>query len=100
MELLDQAIDSVARIDPDALSDIELHELVTGLRRERDRLMAAEARLVSAWDARGSGPTTGPSRPRSAWRTPVTCRTEPRRPSSSGPASCGRCRPPHRRFVT
>jgi hypothetical protein len=52
MELLDQAIDAVAAVDPDALSDAELHELVVATRRQRDRLAAAEARLLAVWDAR------------------------------------------------
>jgi Domain of unknown function (DUF222) len=52
MELLDQAIDAVAAVDPDALGDAELHELVVGLQRDESRLAAARARLLAAWEAR------------------------------------------------
>src|SRR6266700_7386562 len=52
MEVLEGAIDALGALDPDALADDELHSLVVGLRRVRDRLVAAEAALVSAWDAR------------------------------------------------
>jgi hypothetical protein len=45
-------LDALDALDPDALTDDELHALVVATRRERDRLVAAEARLVAAWDAR------------------------------------------------
>ncbi|MCU1463094.1 MAG: hypothetical protein JWO37_3169, partial [Acidimicrobiales bacterium] len=41
-----------AAVDPDALSDAELHETVIGLQREESRFAAARARLLAAWDAR------------------------------------------------
>ncbi|MCU1461403.1 MAG: hypothetical protein JWO37_1478, partial [Acidimicrobiales bacterium] len=52
MELLDQAIDAVAAVDPDALSDAELHAMVVGLQRQESRFAAARARLLAVWDAR------------------------------------------------
>ena len=46
------AIDEVAALDPDTLTDAELHDVVIDLVREDSRLAAARARLVAAWDAR------------------------------------------------
>ncbi len=49
---LGQAIDKLAMVDPTALSDDELHEVVVDLLREDSRLSATRARFVAAWDAR------------------------------------------------
>src|SRR5437660_12886012 len=52
MQSLGKAIDEVAGIEPDALGDDELHELVVEVERETARLAAARARLLGAWEAR------------------------------------------------
>ncbi|MCU1461139.1 MAG: hypothetical protein JWO37_1214, partial [Acidimicrobiales bacterium] len=52
MEALAAAVDELFALDPDALSDAELHETVIGLQREESRFAAARARLLAAWDAR------------------------------------------------
>src|SRR3954470_10881391 len=49
---LRDAVDALNAVDVDGLSDTELHELVTGLQREGERLEAAQARLLARWDAR------------------------------------------------
>jgi hypothetical protein len=49
---LGSAIDRLAALDPAALTDVELHELVIEVMREDSRLAAARARLIGAWDAR------------------------------------------------
>ena len=46
------AIDEVASVDPDALSDAELHQSVIDLERANSLLAAARARRLAAWDAR------------------------------------------------
>src|SRR2546426_12816307 len=52
MQSLGKAIDELAAVEHDALSDDEVHELVIGLQREVSRLAAASAHLLAAWDAR------------------------------------------------
>lgn len=49
---LHDLVGGLAGVDPDAVSDAELHALVVGLQRERDRLAVVAARLLAAWDAR------------------------------------------------
>jgi hypothetical protein len=49
---LNTAIGELAASDPDALSDVELHQLVVGLHRESARLASVCTRAVGAWDAR------------------------------------------------
>src|SRR6056297_568788 len=49
---LQSAIDSLLAVDPDQLTDAELHELVTTLQRQRHRMAAAAGAAVSAWDQR------------------------------------------------
>jgi hypothetical protein len=39
-------------LDPDTLTDTELHEVVVGLQRQAHRLAAARAKLTAAWDGR------------------------------------------------
>ncbi|MCU1463431.1 MAG: hypothetical protein JWO37_3506, partial [Acidimicrobiales bacterium] len=46
------AVDELFALDPDALSDAELHATVIGLQRQESRFAAARARLLAAWDAR------------------------------------------------
>lgn len=46
------AIDLLLGVDPNELTDAELHELVTAVQPQRHRLAAAAARVVSAWDQR------------------------------------------------
>jgi len=46
------AIDSLLAVDPNDLTDAELHELVTTMQRQRHRLAAAAADAISAWDQR------------------------------------------------
>src|SRR3954469_18653149 len=52
LQALRDTVDALHAIDVDGLSDTELHELVTGLQREGERLEAAQARLLARWDAR------------------------------------------------
>jgi hypothetical protein len=40
-------------VDPDDLTDDELHELVVAVQRHSHRLAALRAKLISAWDGRG-----------------------------------------------
>src|SRR3954447_14537822 len=49
---LGAAIDELEAIEPDALSDAELHELVVALQQEESRLGAVRSRLLGAWDLR------------------------------------------------
>src|SRR6056297_176346 len=49
---LQSAIDSLLAVDPDQLTDAELHELVTTLQRQRHRMAAAAGAAVAAWDQR------------------------------------------------
>jgi hypothetical protein len=49
---LRDALDQIAAVDPDALSDAELHAGVVGVMRNLDRLTVAAAALVQRWDAR------------------------------------------------
>ncbi|QQS23624.1 MAG: DUF222 domain-containing protein [Actinomycetota bacterium] len=46
-------IDAMATVDPDALSDVELHELVVAMQRQCARIGVARAALLRRWDARG-----------------------------------------------
>jgi hypothetical protein len=52
---LSTAIDELADLDPAALSDAELHQLVVELHRQSARLASVCTRVVGAWDARGVG---------------------------------------------
>lgn len=49
---LTEAIDHLICIDLDTLDDTALHEAVTALAHQRDRLAIAHARLVARWDVR------------------------------------------------
>ena len=46
------AIDSLLAVDPDTLTDNDLHEHVTTIQRQRHRMAAAAAQAISAWDQR------------------------------------------------
>jgi hypothetical protein len=52
VEQLQEAITAVRALDPDTLTDDELHELVVALHRQNHRLAGARARLVARWDRR------------------------------------------------
>jgi hypothetical protein len=52
LEDLRRVVDRLGEADPFALSDDELHAVVVGLQRERARLGAVAAALLSSWDAR------------------------------------------------
>ena len=52
IDQLHRAIDSLLVVDPNGLTDDELHEHVTTLQRQRHRLAAAAAAAISAWDQR------------------------------------------------
>jgi len=52
LEVLHDAIDALAAVDPSELEDAELHALVIAVQRERARLGLAAARLLGRWDAR------------------------------------------------
>src|SRR4051794_35576999 len=52
-EPLDTALGDLLDVDPDGLTDAELHELVITVQRQSHRLAALRAKLISAWDARG-----------------------------------------------
>jgi Domain of unknown function (DUF222) len=52
VEPLDRAIDGLLALDPDTLTDTELHEVVVGLQLQAHRLAAARAKLTAAWDGR------------------------------------------------
>jgi hypothetical protein len=45
-------IDSLLAVDPTALTDAELHDLVTSVQRQRHRLAAVAAAVISSWDRR------------------------------------------------
>lgn len=45
-------IDSLLDVDPNSLPDAELHDLVATIQRQRHRLAAVAATLVSSWDQR------------------------------------------------
>ena len=49
---LDTAVGDLLDLDPDMLSDGELHELVVAVQRQSHRLAALRAQLISAWDGR------------------------------------------------
>jgi hypothetical protein len=49
---LRSAIDALSTLDPDALDDADLADVVVGLHRQQARLAAANARLTAAMDAR------------------------------------------------
>lgn len=49
---LTEALDSLLAVDPNELTDAELHEFVTTMQRQRHRMAAAAAAAISAWDAR------------------------------------------------
>lgn len=46
------AIDSLLAVDPNELTDAELHDLVTTVQRQRHRMAAAASSAISAWDKR------------------------------------------------
>jgi Domain of unknown function (DUF222) len=50
---LDAALGDLLGLDPDDLSDGELHDLVVTVQRESHRLAALRAKLLSAWHGRG-----------------------------------------------
>jgi Domain of unknown function (DUF222) len=52
VERLEDTIGSVLSLDPDTLTDDELHEAVVELQRQRARLGAAVAALLARWDSR------------------------------------------------
>ena len=52
VEQLAEATDALAALDPDTLTDGELHELVVAVQRQRARLGAATAGLLARWDSR------------------------------------------------
>ncbi|MBK9179758.1 MAG: DUF222 domain-containing protein [Acidimicrobiales bacterium] len=52
LDLLHEAVDRLAALDPAGAGDAELHQLVVGVQACRTRLDAAAARLVERWDAR------------------------------------------------
>jgi hypothetical protein len=49
---LEVAIDSLLAVDPNELTDAELHELVTKVQRLRHRMAAVAGTAISAWDQR------------------------------------------------
>jgi hypothetical protein len=49
---LKAAIDSLVDVDPNALTDAEVHELVVTVQRQRHRLAAVAAEAISTWDQR------------------------------------------------
>jgi Domain of unknown function (DUF222) len=53
IQRLDEAIDSLLALDPDALTDPELDEAMIAAHRQTHRLAAVRARLLSRWDRRG-----------------------------------------------
>lgn len=75
LEQLDEAISGLLVLDPDTLGDGELHELVVAVQRQRARLGAAAATLLSRWDHRGvwagDGSRSAPSRLARDTRTSV-----------------------------
>ena len=52
VEQLDTAIEAMSTLDPDTLTDPELHDAVVELQRQRARLGVAAARLLARWDQR------------------------------------------------
>ncbi len=50
---LDTSVGDLLDLDPDTVSDGELHDLVVEAQRQSHRFAAARAKLISAWDARG-----------------------------------------------
>ena len=48
------AIDSLLAVDPNELTDTELHHLITTVQRQRHRMAAAAASALSAWDTRNA----------------------------------------------
>jgi hypothetical protein len=49
---LSSTIDALLDVDPTALTDAELHDLVTTVQRQRHRLAAVAAAAISSWDQR------------------------------------------------
>jgi hypothetical protein len=70
------AIDGVAAVDTARLSNRQLEDLLTGMHRERARLLAVEARVTAAFDLRGAWRDDG-SRSMGAWLA-RHCRTSRR----------------------
>ncbi|MEY2403382.1 MAG: hypothetical protein QOD38_933, partial [Acidimicrobiaceae bacterium] len=50
--LLQESISALEAIDPSALSDVQLHELMIELQAADARFAAVRAALLSAWEAR------------------------------------------------
>ena len=96
---LDADLDDLLGLDPDTLTDDELHELVVAVQRQSHRLAALRAKLISALGRAGgvgrrrvarAPPTVSPGRHR--WRSA-------RRESSCvGPVGSARCRTLPRRW--
>ena len=53
VERLDEAIDGLAALDPDTLTDGELHDAIVAVQRQRAKLGAVAAGLLSRWEHRG-----------------------------------------------
>ena len=53
VEHLREAVDRLAELDVDEMSDRELHDAVTALQRQRARLGSVAATLLARWDGRG-----------------------------------------------
>src|SRR5262245_39083697 len=85
VDQLDTAVEAVLALDPDTLSDPELHDAVVAIQRQRARLGVAAAGLLARWDRRGvwAGDGSRGAAPRLAPdpRTPVpSANVELRRP--------------------
>ena len=52
LDELKAAIDLLADVDPNELTDAEVHELVVTVQRQRHRLAAVAAEAISSWDQR------------------------------------------------
>jgi Domain of unknown function (DUF222) len=104
---LDTAIGDLLGVDPDELSDGELHSLVVAVQRESHRLAALRAKLISAWDGRGiwtdDGSRSAPHRlAREASMAASSAKVEVRRaralramPATAGALADGALSPDH-----
>ncbi len=84
LEALDRAIDGLLALDPDTLTDTELHEVVIGLQSQSHRLAAARAKLTAPWDSRQIWADDGSRSPahrlsRQATMSATSAKTEVRR---------------------
>ena len=52
IDRLTEALAALELIDPDTLSDSDLHEVVAAVEKARDRLAMTAGRLTAAWDGR------------------------------------------------